>query len=379
MFKKLISYLIIMSLFAPDILRAMEEDPSENLHRKTNVRRIPRSLHSDTRGSEQEEEAGSRPSSFNSDEFGGSWRVLPEDRKRMLRNMASLRREGEERESLLRGGEDWDDDFYWLEKTKGNGGASTEDFEEHGWFGVFDRVKQSVYGLKGKKTSHTKNEEENGEKEEDNEREKERDSREQDGLFSGEGEAYEESEIWADSQLREDGERPHLRSAGRRNNLGINGDYTPGDDEEAGPSSSIVDRIRELLPAGVNLDDLPLSVRGLLISAVELEQGDENQKKTMRLLVHMYDHILQGKLTRKQMLVGGIGGLLIAMGVGSGFVMLYLVSIENATQDVMDFLDPLIAQFGDFLADYAYWVIVKDVACRNVETIAKLSAPSIAD
>ncbi len=387
MFKRLLSYLIILSMLMMDAAPAMEEWSRDDDSRRENAakRPITPSLHVLARGEREkedvehsDEEKSARSSSFNPNEFGGSWRGLPEDHKRMLKNMASLRREGEEGESLLEGGEDWDDDFYWLEKTEGNGGASAGALEESSWFGIFHWVKQSVSGLKGKKTSQTKNEEENGEKEEDNEREKEkekkRDNGEEDGLLAEEDEAYEESEIWADSQIRDASERSFLRA--ERSNPGINGGWASLQDDEAGPSSDIQDRIRSILPEGVNLEDLPPSIRSLLISTVELEQGDETQQKTLQLFEYMYDYILQGKLTRKQLLVGGIGGALIAWGVTSGIAYLIIdeiisiLSIKKSTYEII---------FDSFFNNYAQWIIFTDAACRNIKTLVNLTAPSTVD
>ncbi len=363
-----------------DAAPAMEAMSAEDLRRETEARIAP-SFHFAARGSREKDEAGSpdeegveepRLSSFNEVEFGGSWSELSKDSKRRLRNMASFRQEenSEEATPFLRGSrqtdEELDDDFLFLEGSAEKDAFPTEIYEKKSWW-------RKLFWPDSK----TNDTEEKKEKELDN------------GEEEAPGEEDDTSENLTDgiatvtSPPRDDAFIPPSlrRYESGRSNSDIEDESTTKDDLGTGPLlNNIHAHLLNLLPQGVDLNDFTPSQRAFLMSALELEQGDEVQKKTLRLLEHMYDRILRGKLTRKQILVAGLGGLAIATGVRSAITLLFSEDaykiISNSTP--LDNKDVLLF-FNSFIYYYVQWVFFIDTACRNVKTLAQFAAPSTSE
>ncbi len=374
-------------MFVPDILRAMEEDSYENLPQEIEVRRsIPRSLHTLTREGEKEEEKDLRANTFTPAELG-SWRELPASHQRMLRSMASLRQErnGDDTVPLLGSVQingDEDDDFFWMEEPEGSNESPADISKESFWFGISHWAKEKITALKEKKTSQTEDKKKN----KDKGKEKVRDGEEEDEARLQEDELYGEFEDETAYDDADNDEGRYLRPSANskpglkiaNSNLEINGVIASENDQVAGFSEDIQARLCKLFPKGINVSDLPSSVNSLLISAVELERGDDTQKSTLKFLEYMYDRILQNRLTLKQMLVGGIGGLIIALGVSDGFVTLFFndVITNNNGVDIKKIISLSEIIFYDLFNDYIAWVVLMDAASRNIKTLVQLVAPS---
>lgn len=129
-----------------------------------------------------------------------------------------------------------------------------------------------------------------------------------------------------------------------------------------------------------NIPNLPLSVQALLRTVQALDDGDADQQRTARFLVYAYDNIIQSKLTRRQLFVGGFGGLVLASCIGTAIYWLYIESVENML--TLNGVSKTVGSYifyEDFIDSYAQWVIFTDVACRNVKALTQLTAPSFSE
>ena len=84
-------------------------------------------------------------------------------------------------------------------------------------------------------------------------------------------------------------------------------------------------------------EDLSPELRRLLTFALELEQGNETQKKTLHFLEYIYDHILQGKLTKKQVWISLIEGAAVLFGVGTAITALFSHKAYKIIQTLVPF------------------------------------------
>ncbi len=132
-----------------------------------------------------------------------------------------------------------------------------------------------------------------------------------------------------------------------------------------------------------NIPNLPSRLHVFMGEAGRLESGNLPQKRTLRFLQYAFDYINQEKLTRRQVLAGGLGGAVIALGVGSSIITLALdlaekvVHIDSQDKRLINALYNTI--YVDFMYNYVSLILMNDVMCRNSGVLSRFFAPSTKD
>lgn len=86
---------------------------------------------------------------------------------------------------------------------------------------------------------------------------------------------------------------------------------------------------------------------------------------------------MKGKLLPKQLMAGGLAGLMIGTLVGYSTTWLYvdfvtrLSSLEGISTTIQTSL-----YYDDVIGDYVQWVLLADAGVRNAKTLSQLTAPS---